>query len=779
MSAAPGSMIAGYQVVSLIGSGGMGEVYLVENPQLGRREAMKVVSVSGASNREFAERFANEARTVASLDHPSIVTIFAYGIADDRPWFTMTHLSGPDLGKTRLTPAEAGQVLTQVGDALDYAHARGVVHRDIKPGNIVVTRHDDGRLDRAVLLDFGIAKLADSPQLTAANSVVGTMAFTAPEVIGGRAADGRSDQYSLACTVYKLLTGASPFPGDTSAAVMTAHLQQPVPSLAAAIPSLAPVAPVLQRAMAKDPAARYPDCRTFAAEFNRALAQTAAGTATTIAAVPGGAATPDSGSQSLSGASSSPGQSFPSGPASAPGTPAPFSQSQYGQPRYGPGQSGPHANPYSAPGQGASGFQAAPFGPGSFPPPAKKSRTKWFVLAAVVVLIAAVGGTAPLWWPSSAPPEEPGLAQPGMQLARSGGTTCAISEEKLYCWGSNHYGQLGNGTTSHNWSPGEVASLSGVTTVSLGGYETEDLQRFPVTACATAEGKVYCWGSNGSGQVGDGAESDRSAPFEVPDLHDATAVTTGWAATCAIARKGDDPERAVYCWGFGKDGTLGDGVSESRKQPVKVSLPGEPRTVATSTGTVCAVVDPGDLYCWGNNSAGQLGDGTRDRRATPQKVNGVKDVSEISLGLTIVTNSDDDTRSYRTTACAIAEEQVYCWGYRVGGGDSIDVPTQVSGISSPTVVSVDVTSACAVTADGDVYCWGNNNRGQIGNGQSGDDADVEAPTKVNGISGAISVVQGSSGACALQADGELFCWGVVSTVQDSEGETVPQRVLLG
>lgn len=99
--------------------------------------------------------------------------------------------------------------------------------------------------------------------------------------------------------------------------------------------------------------------------------------------------------------------------------------------------------------------------------------------------------------------------------------------------------------------------------------------------------------------------------------------------------------------------------------------------LARSGGTTCAISEE-KLYCWGSNSSGQLGDGTRDRRATPQKLNGVNDVSEISLGLTIVTNSDDDTRSYRTTACAIAEEQVYCWGYRVGGGDSIDVPTQVT-----------------------------------------------------------------------------------------------------
>lgn len=371
MSAAPGSMIAGYQVVSLIGSGGMGEVYLVENPQLGRREAMKVVSVSGGGVEPRVRRALRQRGPHRRIAGPS--EHHHDHCVRDRRRPPLVHDDPPVRSGSGEDPAHA---------ALDYTHARGVVHRDIKPGNIVVTRHDDGRLDRAVLLDFGIAKLADFPQLTAVNSVVGTMAFTAPEVIGGRAADGRSDQYSLACTVYKLLTGAFPFPGDTSAAVMTAHLQQPAPSPRSSTGRWGRPPPEPPPRSPRFPAARRPRTQARSRSLVRVPHRDRASRRDRRRP-------PALRPRSVSPSTASPSTVSPST--------APISRVRT-------------RVPTRASGQVAPGFQAAPFGPASFPPPAKKSRTKWFVLAAVVVLIAAVGGTAPLWWPSSAPPEEPGLA---------------------------------------------------------------------------------------------------------------------------------------------------------------------------------------------------------------------------------------------------------------------------------------------------------------------------------------------------------------------------------
>ncbi|MGB3303025.1 MAG: serine/threonine-protein kinase [Gordonia sp. (in: high G+C Gram-positive bacteria)] len=261
--------IGGYRIIDLLGSGGMGDVYVVENEHLRRREAMKVISFAGASNPEFQQRFAIEARTLAALDHPSIITIHNNGVDNDRPWFTMNLIDGPSLAAAVLTPAEVVNAIGQIADGLDYAHQHDVIHRDVKAANITLA--GEGSDFRAVLLDFGLAKLADSPRLTAMNAVVGTSAFTAPEVISGLPATAASDQYSLACTTYEVLTGTVPFPADNPASMMLAHVHQPVPNLGFLRPDLAALGPVLARAMAKYPADRFPSCRAFTDECQRAL----------------------------------------------------------------------------------------------------------------------------------------------------------------------------------------------------------------------------------------------------------------------------------------------------------------------------------------------------------------------------------------------------------------------------------------------------------------------------------------------------------------------------
>ncbi|MCK0440370.1 serine/threonine protein kinase [Gordonia alkaliphila] len=260
----PGRAFAGYDVQSELGRGGMGRVFLVVNPHLGRREALKVLNLD--ADGDFAARFAAEARTIASLDHPGIVTVYHHGITDDRPWFTMQYLQGRDLsGIGRLPVPQVAEIARQAGEALDYAHARGVVHRDVKPGNLMVTRRPDGEIDRVTVLDFGIARLAGATSLTAAGSFVGTLAYAAPETAGPHGSGPAADQYSLACTAYELLTGRPPYAGQSPAALLHAHLHGEPPSISAADPALAYLDEVFARALAKDPAQRYPSCREFAA----------------------------------------------------------------------------------------------------------------------------------------------------------------------------------------------------------------------------------------------------------------------------------------------------------------------------------------------------------------------------------------------------------------------------------------------------------------------------------------------------------------------------------
>ena len=264
MTLEPGSDFAGYRVLRRLGAGGMGQVYLVENPALGRREALKVISAGTAGTGDFQARFTREARTAAALDHPGIITVYHYGVKDGTPWFTMRYVDGTDLSGARLPIDEVLTVVAEVADALDYAHARGIVHRDIKPANIMVTRDGGGALTSVTVLDFGIARPVSADALTGTGAFIGTLTYSAPEVIEGHPASAASDEYSLACTAYQLLTGTPPFLGDNPVAVIRAHADRPAPPISSRNPALAILDPVFARALAKNPAERYRSCGAFA-----------------------------------------------------------------------------------------------------------------------------------------------------------------------------------------------------------------------------------------------------------------------------------------------------------------------------------------------------------------------------------------------------------------------------------------------------------------------------------------------------------------------------------
>jgi len=283
MPLAEGSRIAGYTIQRMLGSGGMGEVYLAQHPRLPRQDAIKVLRSDISGNPDFVERFNREADLAAALWHPHIVGIHDRGSYRGRLWISMDFVDGTDAGRlldrhpSGLPVAEALEIVRAVASALDYAHERGLLHRDVKPANILVAGTG---LDRRILLsDFGIARvLADDTGngLTATNMTVGTAAYAAPEQLMGLDLDGRADQYSLAVTAYHLLTGKPPFRHSNAAVVIGQHLNASPPALADSNPELAPLDPVMARALAKDPADRFPTCLDFA----RALEAAAAGVAT-------------------------------------------------------------------------------------------------------------------------------------------------------------------------------------------------------------------------------------------------------------------------------------------------------------------------------------------------------------------------------------------------------------------------------------------------------------------------------------------------------------------
>ncbi|MCG5432910.1 protein kinase [Mycobacterium sp. MYCO198283] len=273
-----GETFAGYTILRLLGSGGMGEVYLARHPRLPRHDALKVLPAHLTRDAEYRERFNREADLAAGLWHPHIVGIHDRGEFNGQLWISMDYVAGSDareLLRARypggMPPAEVVDIVAAVADALDYAHQRGLLHRDVKPANILLTEPTP-RGRRILLTDFGIARqLEDHRGLTHTNMAVGSVAYAAPEQLTGSPMSGRADQYSLACTTYFLLTGISPFDHSNPAVSISQHLTAPPPRLAPIRPDLAVLDPVLTRALAKDPGARFRSCSEFAAALRQQL----------------------------------------------------------------------------------------------------------------------------------------------------------------------------------------------------------------------------------------------------------------------------------------------------------------------------------------------------------------------------------------------------------------------------------------------------------------------------------------------------------------------------
>ena len=274
MSLQAGQVFAGYTIVRLLGSGGMGQVYLAAHPRLPREDALKVLPPELTADAEFRARFLREADLAAGLSHPHIVRVHDRGEEDGQFWISMAYVPGTDVGRLLRENYPGGMpldevvsIITAVASALDYAHHRGLLHRDVKPANILLTE-PDGQARRIFLADFGIARrIDDATGLTATNMTVGTAAYAAPEQLKGESIDGRADQYALACTAFHLLTGAQPYVDSNPAVVISQHVNAPPPSIGAHRPELAALDSVFATAMAKEPSGRFGNCGEFAAHL--------------------------------------------------------------------------------------------------------------------------------------------------------------------------------------------------------------------------------------------------------------------------------------------------------------------------------------------------------------------------------------------------------------------------------------------------------------------------------------------------------------------------------
>jgi YVTN family beta-propeller protein len=271
-----GTVFAGYQIDGIAGEGGMGRVYRATEIALQRPVALKLIAEDFAGDRKFRERFQRESMLAASIDHPNVIPVYEAGEVDGELYIAMRFVDGTDLlqlvgRQGALEPHRAVRIVSQVAAALDAAHRRGLVHRDVKPGNVLIA--GEGQEEHVYLTDFGLVKTLDgAPGTTTAGHFVGTLDYSSPEQIQGQDADARSDVYSLACVLYFALTRTSPFLRDSNVGTMFAHVNEPPPDLLEANPKLPPaLGAVIQKGLAKQPAERHQTAGEFAHAAQQAL----------------------------------------------------------------------------------------------------------------------------------------------------------------------------------------------------------------------------------------------------------------------------------------------------------------------------------------------------------------------------------------------------------------------------------------------------------------------------------------------------------------------------
>ncbi|MEV0679081.1 serine/threonine-protein kinase [Actinosynnema sp. NPDC050436] len=415
-----GESFGHYLIGELLGRGGMGEVHRAHDTAHDRVVALKRLSPA-LDDEEYRARFRREARIVARLREPHVIPIHAYGEIDGRLYLDMRLVEGQDLGELAaagpLSPERAVRIVAQVAGALDAAHADGVVHRDVKPSNVLVTPDDF-----AYLVDFGIARdlLPRGADATASGVLVGTLDYMAPERFGSGAVDGRADVYALACVLYACVTGQRPFAADGVAAQIWAHLHQVPPSAALLNPAVpAAVDEVIRRGMAKNPADRHQTAGAFAAAATAAL--TAAAAPPASPASPSTTASPPAPPAGPSAASP---PATPVGPFAAATPPGPaVRQSTTPSPPQGlSGPTGTRLGPASLPGR--PHFPPPPHRhpPGPFPPPnqprptaARRRRAPLIVAGVAIVLVAGLVVWSSQYWST------------GGQAAASTSTTASTS----------------------------------------------------------------------------------------------------------------------------------------------------------------------------------------------------------------------------------------------------------------------------------------------------------------------------------------------------------------
>jgi serine/threonine protein kinase/alpha-tubulin suppressor-like RCC1 family protein len=789
---------AEYEILAELGRGGMSVVYLARDRELGRDVAIKVIHAAIGIDDAVIARQLTEARTVAQLQHPNVVTIHAVKRLSTRGLaLVMQYVPGRSLGRAihedgRFTPERAEAVLSDIAAALAYAHARGVVHRDVKPENIFL----NDETGRALLSDFGIALSAEAGRQEAnPDLLVGTPAYMSPEQIDGLVIDGRSDLFSLGLIGHEMLTGIRSWVDDPVSDVMYRQKFEPLPLLAEQRPD-APerLRAVLERAVEKDRALRWESAAAFLSALSDdewvPPSPTTTGTNRVAAHLAPGPATPPTPLETV--------EFRRPAPITPPERPRPPHRGMFDDTRRTTAPEDSDSRQRLVVGLlglgvalsalVAAGIQFSPnfrarahrlvarADTPATPASDSVERAMFAALrdsafraesaiarraadSAAAAVSAADSSTAARLLASrdsimkaiarQSDSAKAARAAEATQAAAATATARARAESAATAT------QLASSSRRPDSAPATPAPAATPirppvpSPVSAGG----------VHSCLVSGADVLCWGANDRGQLGDGSTTSHTDMVRV--LTTATMATVSASAdhTCALARSG-----AIYCWGANDDGQLGTGDGADHFSPTRVNGDRTYKAVAAGTGYTCALATTGDAYCWGRNSYGQLGTGSTASTPNPAKV-------ATSVKFVAITASTSHTCALDPVGTA------YCWGQnsygQLGDGSTIlrTVPVQVAGGLLFRVIAAGGAHTCAITTSDEPYCWGRNSYGQVGTGgMEQHDAPIAVTTGEH-LEHMTTITAGTVHTCSLGASGVAYCWGRNSYGQLGDGTT--------
>jgi alpha-tubulin suppressor-like RCC1 family protein len=762
-------------------------VYLAHARATGTPVAIKLIHARYAQDTEAVARFAREARFVAQLDHPNVVHVNAVlDLGDGGIALVMAYVPGRTLKQLileegPLSAAAAERVLRELAGALGAAHARGIVHRDVKPENIFI----DGE-GRALLADFGVARSmsSETQQLTMHGVAIGTPTYMAPEQIDGGELDGRGDIYSLGLLAWEMLSGRRPWDGEALYSVLYHQKHVALPDVRTLRPDVpAHLAVAIEGATEKERESRWQSVEELLAALDGNAPARRAPTVIPVTSetvrVIRPLVAPPAADLSLS--------------------PAPFAATASPLPQTG-GWARPSRRVVAA---GAlvslvalillaRGVQAWSDGAvqraqhaQAATAVATRSASAGAVVpqgtltvpgAPVAADSAAIGNDSPVGIPVGAmppvvTPESAKASSPRdsenrpsasiapnslpasvltviapvtrpaaathMRIVAGGRHTCLIAADgRGFCWGGNDRGQLGIGGTARMATPTLIATGQRFIAVAPGLSHS----------CALdAEGAAWCWGENDRGQLGDRSTTTRVAPVRVADEHVFRSIAAGASHSCGL-----DAVGVVWCWGANGFGQLGDGEAKDRSAPAAADADRHFASLVAGWNFTCALDALGRASCWGSGSAGQLGDGRSAGRRTPADVQGGRlAFSFLSAG--------------SAHACGVAAGgESYCWGDNSGGqlgdGSTTDraTPVRVVGDARFVTIATGAVHSCALTGEGEAFCWGRNTYGQLGDGGTDDHT---TPVRVAGGHAFTTIRAFGSHTCAATVSGEAFCWG--------------------